>query len=95
VRLEIDVHAFSAGNTAARILVGFGAGRGSLLYTARFLTSEGELLSEIEGNERHTGNEIYGFGENRHGTFASFAGAEKTREILLSEAARYIVSVLK
>ncbi len=95
VRLEVDVHAFNPGSTAARILVGFGAGRGSLLYTARFVSEDGEVLAHIDGTERHTGSEIYGFGENRHGTFSAFAGADKTREILLSEAARHIVAVLK
>ena len=95
VRLEIDVHAFKPGNTAARILIGFGAGRGSLIYTARYVSEDGEVLAQIDGQERHTGSEIYGLGENRHGAFAAFAGADKTREILLSEAARHIVAVLK
>jgi hypothetical protein len=95
VRLEVAVHAFNPGNTAARILVGFGAGRGSLLYTARFVSEDGEVLAQIDGKERHTGSEIYGLGENRQGVFSAFAGADKTREILLSEAARHIVAVLK
>ncbi len=95
VLLEVDVHAFKPGSTAARILVGFGAGRGSLLYTARFVSEGGEVLAQIDGRERHTGSEIYGFGESRQGAFSAFAGADKTREILLSEAARHIVAVLK
>ncbi len=94
VRLDVDVHAFNPGNTTARILVGFGAGRGSLLYTARFVSGDGEVLAQIDGQERHTGGEIYGF-ESRQGAFAGFAGADKTREILISEAARHIVAVLK
>ena len=69
-------------------------GRGSLLYTARFVDEDGEVLAQIDGQERHTGNEMYGLNA-RHGTFASFAGADKVREILLSEAARHIVAVLK
>jgi len=92
--LEIDVHAFKPGSTAARILVGFGAGRASLIYTARFVSEGGEVLAQIDGQERHTGYETYGFLENRH-AFSAFAGADKTREILLSEAARHIVAVLK
>jgi len=95
VLLEVDVHAFKPGNPAARILVGFGAGRGSLIYTARFVSEDGEVLAQIDGKERHTGSELYGFGERRHGPFSGFAGAEKTREILLYEAARHIVAVLK
>jgi hypothetical protein len=95
VLLEVDVHAFKPGSTAARILVGFGAGRGSLIYTARFVSEDGEVLAQIDGEERHTGSELYGFGESRHGAFSAFAGAEKTREILLYEAARHIVAVLK
>jgi hypothetical protein len=94
VLLELDVHAFKPGSTAARILVGFGAGRGSLIYTARFVSEDGEVLAQIDGKERHTGGEMYGIAENRH-AFSSFAGADKTREILLSEAARHIVAVLK
>jgi hypothetical protein len=95
VRLDVDVHAFKPGNTAARILVGFGAGRGSLIYTARFVDENGEVLAQIDGNERHTGSEIYGVGANRHGAFSAYAGAEKAREILLYEAARHIVAVLE
>jgi hypothetical protein len=97
VRLEIDVHAFKPGNTAARILVGFGAGRASLLYTARYVSEDGELLAQLDGSERHTGSEVYGLGEvgGRHGMFAAYAGADKTRQILLFEAARHIVAVLK
>jgi hypothetical protein len=93
VSLEVDVHAFDPGNTTARILVGFGAGRGSLLYTARYVGEGGEVLAQIDGNERHTGGEMYG-ADSRHG-YSSFAGADKTREILLSESARHIVAVLK
>jgi hypothetical protein len=94
VRLEVDVHAFNPGNTAARILVGFGAGRGSLLYTARYVDEDGEVLAQIDGQEHHTGSEIYG-ASGRHGAFSAYAGADKTREILLSESARHIVAVLK
>ena len=45
VRLKIDVHAFKPGNTAERILIGFGAGRGSLIYTARQVSEDGEVLA--------------------------------------------------
>jgi len=95
VRLEVDVYAFNPGSTAKRILVGFGAGRASLLYTARYVSEDGEVLAQIDGKERHTGSELYGVGENRHGAFAAFSGAEKARQILLFEAARHIVAVLK
>jgi len=94
VRLEIDVHAIKLGSAAARILIGFGAGRGSLLYTARYVREDGEVLAQVDGQERHTGGEMYGI-EGRHGAFAGFAGADKTREIMLSEAARHIVAVLE
>jgi len=36
---------------------------------------------------------MYGI-EGRHGAFASLAGDEKTREILIFEAARHIAAVL-
>ncbi len=94
VRLEVDVHAINLGSAAARILIGFGAGRASLLYTARYVSEDGKVLAQIDGQERHTGSEMYGM-EGRHGVFASLAGAEKTREILIFEAARHIVAVLK
>jgi hypothetical protein len=93
VRLEVDVHAIKLGSAAARILIGFGAGRASLFYTARYVSEDGKVLAQIEGQERHTGGEMYGIG-GRHGAFASLAGAEKTREILIFEAARHIAAVL-
>ena len=95
VRLEVDVHAYVPGNTAARILVGFGAGRASLLYTARYVGEDGEVLARIDGQERHTGHEVYGVAESRHGAFPGYAGADKTRQILLAEAARHIAAVLE
>lgn len=93
VRLEVDVHAYVPGSTAKRLLIGFGSGRASLLYTARFVNADGELLAKIDGQERFTGSEMYG--RQRHGVFAGLSGADKAREILLIEAARHIAAVLK
>jgi len=49
VRLEVDVHAINLGSAAARMLIGFGAGRGSLLYTARYVSEDGKVLAQIDG----------------------------------------------
>ena len=63
-------------------MVGFGAGRASLLYTARYVGEGGEVLAQIDGQQRHTGQEIIG-GEtivlttthDRRGRGVSRAGA--------------------
>ncbi len=57
VRLEVDVERFEPGNAALRLTVGLGAGRGSLLYTARYLDHEGQVLAAMDGQERFTGGE--------------------------------------
>jgi hypothetical protein len=41
--LDVNVTEFNPGDAAARMIVGFGAGRGSLIYTAEYKTAKGEV----------------------------------------------------
>lgn len=91
LKLEVDVHRFEPGNAALRITVGFGAGRGSLLYTARYLDRDGQILASMDGQERFTGSEL-GF-EYEYGPFAGFGDAEKVRSVLVQEAAKNIAKL--
>ena len=89
--LRVDVHEFDPGDAGLRITVGFGAGRASLLYTARYFDPQGALLAELQGQERFTGGEPHF--NDRYGTLATLGGAEKAREILVQEAVRHIIEL--
>lgn len=56
--LEVSVHEFDPGNRPLRTLIGFGAGRAVLKYTARFKTPMGKLLAELEGGKAYHGLEL-------------------------------------
>lgn len=92
VTLVVDVKFFSPGNAATRNIIGFGAGRGSLIYTAKYILLDGKVFAEMEGQERFTGEEI-GF-NNEYGGFTTLQGAEKVRNVLVQEAAKHIVELI-
>ncbi len=56
--LEVRILSFSPGNTAARWLVGFGAGRAVLTYRASFRDRSGALITELEGGKAFHGMEL-------------------------------------
>jgi hypothetical protein len=56
--LEVTVHQFDPGNRALRTIIGFGAGRAVLKYTARFKDPNGKLLAELEGGKAYHGLEM-------------------------------------
>ena len=91
LKLEVDVQRFDPGNEALRLIVGFGAGRGSLLYTARFLDHEGQVLAAMDGQERFTGGELHLIME--YGEMSPLQGAEGVRTILVQEAAKHIAEL--
>jgi hypothetical protein len=89
--LRVDVQDFNPGNAALRITVGFGAGRGSLIYVAEYADPDGQIVAKMDGQERFTGGEI-GF-NNNYGAFATLGGEETVREVLVKEAAKHIVEL--
>jgi len=91
IRLEVHVHEFEPGNAALRLTVGFGAGRGSLLYTARYLDSSQTVLAELEGQERFTGGEPHY--NMDYGQATTLMGAERVQSVLVQEAAKHIVEL--
>jgi len=91
LRLDVDVHRFEPGSAALRLTVGFGAGRGSLLYTARYLAPNGQVLAQLEGQERFTGGEPHF--NTEYGNFSTMGGAEKAQTVLVQEAAKHIVEL--
>ncbi len=56
--LEIRVTGFKPGSAAARLLVGFGAGRAVLTYVADFKDRSGKLLATLDGGKSYHGLEI-------------------------------------
>lgn len=91
INLDVDVHTFTPGNQALRILIGFGAGRGSLIYTAKYMDIEGNILASLKGYERFTGGEVHF--NTEYGQMATLKGAEKVQKVLVQEAAKHIVQL--
>lgn len=90
VNLTVNVSAFSSGDAAARVLVGFGAGRGSLVYKAVY-SKNNQTLIEYDGAERFTGAEIYPGSKYRIAT--QFSGSDEATLILLEEATDHIIGI--
>lgn len=91
INLKVLVTAFTPGNAALRLTVGFGAGRGSLLYVAEYTDKSGQTLAKMEGRERFTGTEV-GFNQN-YGGLTTLGGAETSTTVLIKEAAKHIVEL--
>ena len=89
--LNVDVTKFSPGNAFVRSFIGFGAGRGSLLYTAEYINKEGDILAKIDGQERFTGGEA-SFNID-YGGFTSFGCKHTVIYVLINEAAMHIVDI--
>jgi hypothetical protein len=56
--VDVKVQKFDPGSRTTRLLVGFGAGRAILKYTARFSDATGNLLAELQGGKSYSGMEI-------------------------------------
>lgn len=93
IKLNVAVSEFTPGNAALRITFGFGAGRGSLLYTAEYKNQAGQTLAKMDGQERFTGEEI-SFNQD-YGGITNLGGEETATEVLIKEAARHIVELAK
>jgi hypothetical protein len=55
--LDVTVQEFSPGNRTMRTLVGFGAGRAILNYTAQFKNPGGKILAQLTGGKVYHGLE--------------------------------------
>lgn len=89
--LNVDVSVFDPGDAAARVIIGFGAGRGSLIYSAEYTDATGQILAKMDGQERFTGGELH-FNHN-YGSFTTLGGEDTVREVLVKEAAKQIVEL--
>lgn len=89
--LNVNVSEFNPGNAALRLTVGFGAGRGSLIYSAEYTNTEGKVLARMDGQERFTGSEIHF--NNNYGVFSTLGGEETVRAVLVKEAGKHIVEL--
>ncbi|NOV30062.1 DUF4410 domain-containing protein [Methylomonas sp. ZR1] len=87
-QLDVAISAFDPGNAALRLTVGFGAGRGSLVYNAKYIKS-GKLLVDYDGAERFTGLEFAP--GTQYEAFRNLGGEETSTLILLEEASKHIV----
>lgn len=88
IHLDVAISAFDPGNAALRLTIGFGAGRGSLLYNAKY-TKNGKVLVDYDGAERFTGLEIAP--GTQYDPLRNFGGEETSTLILLEEASKHIV----
>jgi hypothetical protein len=86
--LNVAISVFDPGNAALRLTVGFGAGRGSLVYNAKY-TKSGKLLVDYDGAERFTGLEFAP--GTKYEAFRNLGGEETSTLILLEEASKHIV----
>jgi hypothetical protein len=86
--LDVNISAFDPGNAALRLSIGFGAGRGSLVYNAKY-SKDGKVLLDYDGAERFTGLEIAP--GTKYDPLRNFGGEETSTLILLEEAAKHIV----
>jgi hypothetical protein len=91
LQLRVDVYAFNPGNQALRLTVGFGAGQGALLYTARYVDLEGHVLAQMEGQEYFTGGEPHF--QTEYGLASTLMGPETVQSVLVQEAAKHIVEL--
>ncbi len=64
--VNVTVSQFDPGDRALRMVIGFGAGRAALKYTARFKDPTGKLLAELQGGKAYHGLEM-----NENTTFKS------------------------
>jgi len=74
--LNVTISQFDPGNRTMRTLIGFGAGRAVLKYTAQFNDPTGKLLAELAGGKAYHGLEM----EDN----ATFKSDEATRMGLIS-----------
>jgi hypothetical protein len=56
--VNVRVLRFDPGNHAARLLIGFGAGRAVLSYVARVTDRSGTVIAQFEGGGSYYGMEI-------------------------------------
>lgn len=88
--LDVVISDFTPGNAALRIAISFGAGRGSLVYNAKY-AKNGKVLVDYDGAERFTGLEIAP--GTKYETFRNLGGEETATLILLEEASKHIVEL--
>jgi hypothetical protein len=56
--IDVNVHQFDPGNRALRTVIGFGAGRAVLKYTASFQEPAGKLMAQLDGGKAYHGLEV-------------------------------------
>jgi len=88
--LTVAISEFSPGDAALRLTIGYGAGRGSLVYNAKF-SKAGKLLIDYDGAERFTGLEFAP--GTKYRPLGNFGGEEIATRILLEEASKHIVDL--
>ena len=89
-KLDVEISEFNPGNQALRATVGFGAGRGSLVYNAKY-SKYGKVLIDYAGAERFTGMEFSPGTKDE--LFRQLGGKETATKILLEDASKHIVDL--
>lgn len=78
LQLDIQVTAVKAGSQAARLLVGFGAGRSLLTFVAGFSDAQGREIARMSGGDSNTGT-AHPFQSNLD--MATYAASESVDQI--------------
>jgi hypothetical protein len=58
LKIEVNITSFESGSRAARLIVGFGAGRAVLTYRAIFKERSGAVIAEFAGGKSYHGGEL-------------------------------------
>jgi hypothetical protein len=83
--IDVAISAVKQGSAAARVLVGFGAGRAVLMFDASFEDSRGSRLASFQGGRSYTGME---FGQG-------FAGNDQIQTLAATRAVSQIEEFMR
>jgi hypothetical protein len=80
--IDIPIDEAKPGSTAARVLIGFGAGRAAFKFTAHFSRRGGESLGSFSGGRLYTGLEMNQSGFPGHDELATRAATRSAEEVV-------------
>lgn len=87
LNLDVVVTALKEGNQAARLIVGLGAGRAVLKFTATFSDSAGTPVGRFQGGDANTGTSHPFQNHNDMATWAASASVSQIDQFIRNEGA--------
>lgn len=89
LKLNVKIDGFTPGNQAVRLLVGWGAGKAVLRYSASFYDQEDNLLGKFSDDLQFGGMDMEVQGKTKE--VAAFNDQEKVTKLMTDVAAKRIV----